>query len=205
MASVLVVFESEYGQASKIAEHIGEMTRRHGLDARVMEVDMAHAVDLRGYEAVAVVAPVYFGHHASHITAFVKSHAQLLSTRRTALFSVSNSAAATAPATREEAMRVARAFATSASWRPEIIATVAGAIAYPRYNFMLRFVMKHIAEREGQPTDTHRTHELTDWPALDRVIQNLVGPWAVSSTDQPAPPPPSPPPADAASLAPPLR
>lgn len=204
MASVLVVFESKYGQASKIAEHIGEMTRRHGLDARVMEVDMARAVDLRGYEAVAVVAPIYFGHHGSHISAFVRSHAQLLSARRTALFSVSNSAAATAPATREEAMRVARDFATSASWSPEIIATVAGAIAYPRYNFLLRFVMKHIAGREGQPTDTRKTHELTDWPALDRVIQNLVSPWAVSSTARAAPPP-SPPPPDAASLAAPLR
>lgn len=204
MASVLVIFESKYGQASKVAEHIGEMTRRHGVDARVMEVDVARVVDLRGYDAVAVVAPVYMGHHGSHITSFVRSHAQLLSARRSALFSVSNSAASGNPATREEAMRVARAFATQAKWSPEIIATVGGAIAYPRYNFILRFVMKRIAASEGNPTDTRRTHELTDWEALDRVIQNLVSPWTQPAPAVPAVVP-APPPPDAASLAPPLH
>lgn len=177
MASMLVVFESKYGQASKIAEHVGEMSRRYGLDARVVEVDVARSVDLRAFDAIAVVAPVYFQHHPRRITAFVKTRADILSKVRSGLFSVSNGATASDPAVREEAMRVARALVTATPWHPDVIATVGGAFAYPRYNFVLRYVMKKIAEQRGAPTDTRRTHELTDWAALDRDIALLLRPF----------------------------
>jgi menaquinone-dependent protoporphyrinogen oxidase len=34
--------------------------------------------------------------------------------------------------------------------------------------------MRRIARKEGAPTDTSRDHELTDWPALDRFVSDLV-------------------------------
>jgi menaquinone-dependent protoporphyrinogen oxidase len=47
---------------------------------------------------------------------------------------------------------------------------VAGTLAYSRYNFIIRFVMKRIARKNGAPTDTSRDYELTDWAALDRFV-----------------------------------
>jgi menaquinone-dependent protoporphyrinogen oxidase len=51
---------------------------------------------------------------------------------------------------------------------------VAGALAYSRYNFIIRFVMKQIARKAGAPTDTSRDYELTDWPTLDRFVTDAA-------------------------------
>jgi len=50
---------------------------------------------------------------------------------------------------------------------------VAGALSYTKYNFLVRFVMKRIAKAQGASTDTSRDHELTDWEALDHIVDEL--------------------------------
>jgi menaquinone-dependent protoporphyrinogen oxidase len=51
---------------------------------------------------------------------------------------------------------------------------VAGALAYSKYNFFIKLVMKAIARKAGGPTDTSRDYEFTDWPALDRFVLERV-------------------------------
>jgi menaquinone-dependent protoporphyrinogen IX oxidase len=34
--------------------------------------------------------------------------------------------------------------------------------------------MKRIAKAQGASTDTSRDHELTDWEALDRIVDEVV-------------------------------
>jgi menaquinone-dependent protoporphyrinogen oxidase len=177
MASLLVAFESKYGQGSKIAEHIGETARRRGHDARVLHFENLHGAELPQYDALAVVAPVYFGKHTSAMRSFLHAHlADLTGARRSAFFSVSNSAASHDEKARSEARRIAEAFPRELGWVPGHVATVAGAIAYPRYNFLLRFVMKRIPASKGDPTDTRRVHELTDWGRLDTDIAAMLAP-----------------------------
>jgi menaquinone-dependent protoporphyrinogen oxidase len=45
-------------------------------------------------------------------------------------------------------------------------ATGAGAFRFTRYGFLKRWVLRYIAYRRGQPTDTSQDYELTDWTAL---------------------------------------
>jgi menaquinone-dependent protoporphyrinogen oxidase len=51
---------------------------------------------------------------------------------------------------------------------------VAGALAYSRYNVIVRFVMKRIARQAGGPMDASRDDELTDWAALDRFVGDAL-------------------------------
>jgi menaquinone-dependent protoporphyrinogen oxidase len=173
MAKVLVVFESDYGQTAKIAEHIGALARRWGHEASVLRVASAGEVALEACDAVVVCAPVYFGKHPRGTARFVAARADMLATRPCAFVSVSGSAASPSSASRQEAERIAQAFVREERFDPRAVITAGGALAYPRYGFFLRAMMKWIAKRKGDPTDTSRVHERTDWPALDIALTDF--------------------------------
>ncbi|MEO8257290.1 MAG: flavodoxin domain-containing protein [Acidobacteriota bacterium] len=65
-------------------------------------------------------------------------------------------------------------FVEETAWRPARVLPVAGALAYSRYNFLIRFVMKRIARKAGAPTDTSRDYEFTDWSVLDAFIGDAI-------------------------------
>jgi len=54
------------------------------------------------------------------------------------------------------------------------VAAVAGSLTYTRYNFVTRFIMKHIAGRTGLPVDTSRDYEFTNWTKLDQLIEDFI-------------------------------
>ena len=45
---------------------------------------------------------------------------------------------------------------------------------YSKYNFLVRFFMRRIAQKEGGDTDTSRDYEYTDWEALDRLVDEVA-------------------------------
>ena len=73
-----------------------------------------------------------------------------------------------------DAQRMIDVFVTDTGWRPEHALAAAGALAYSKYNFLVRFLMKRIARKAGAPTDTSRDYEFTDWPALDRFVEEIA-------------------------------
>ena len=72
------------------------------------------------------------------------------------------------------------AFVRKTGWHPASTLPVAGALAYSRYNLLVRFVMKRIARSHGAPTDTSRDYEFTSWAALDRFVDA----WCVVPENQ---------------------
>ena len=84
-----------------------------------------------------------------------------------------------APAARREqgaadAQRMIDVFIAETGWQPTRALPVAGALAYSRYNFIVKFLMRRIARRAGAPTDTSRDYELTNWTALDRFVDETI-------------------------------
>jgi menaquinone-dependent protoporphyrinogen oxidase len=65
-------------------------------------------------------------------------------------------------------------FLGETGWRPPKIRAIAGALLYTKYNFILRFVMKHIAAAGGGDTDTSRNYDYTNWAELDRFVQEFT-------------------------------
>ena len=58
--------------------------------------------------------------------------------------------------------------------RPGGTATFSGALRYPRYGPVTRWIMKLISRRSGGPTDTSQEYEFTDWQAVDRFGEDLA-------------------------------
>lgn len=175
MRRVLIVHASTYGQTAKIAGRIAEVLWREGLEPAVMRADEASpTIDLTAYAGVIVASPVFIGGHPKAARRFVLQHRALLESRPSAFVQVSGSAAGKELRHVLDCERMIAKFLAETHWTPARTASVAGAFAYTQYGFLLKWMMKRIAMREGGPTDTTRDHELTDWGALEEFARGFA-------------------------------
>lgn len=186
-----VFYATREGHTRKVADRIAEDLRRHGIDTDVMNVRDIEQVSWGLYSAACVAASVHLGKHEPEMVAFVKRYRTQLSRLGAAFVSVTLSEAGAEDPNRLEADRRRAAddvkrmidlFLKDTGWRPERTLPVAGSLAYTKYNIFVRLLMKRIARKEGAPTDTSRDHELTNWPALDRFVDELVQPGTIVRT-----------------------
>lgn len=173
---VPVFFATSEGQTRRIAERLVAVLRERGLDSRAIDLSNADAgrVDWTSVRGVIVGASLHLGRHQKTADRFVRTHVAALNGVPSAFFSVSLSAASSDQKEIAEAGRLARAFAADRGWKPAMIASIAGRLAYTEYNILVRIVMKWIARREGAPTDTSLDHELTDWNQVDALALDMA-------------------------------
>lgn len=173
MSRILVLYASHHGQTLTIARRIAQRLRADDHDVQVIDASLGlHALPLPyGYDLVVLGSSVQFGKHVRSIEAYIRAHRAQLSLLQTAFFSVSMSAGQ-ANADADPNGYLAQTFARLA-WRPDLQIAIAGALRYPRYNWVLRHVMKAIARRAGHPTDITREHVLTDDAVVDAFAAKL--------------------------------
>jgi menaquinone-dependent protoporphyrinogen oxidase len=181
---IAIFYATREGQTAKIAGHIEHELQTTRIQVDVFDLkDLDYPIDWPSYDAACVAASVHLGRHEPEMIKFVKRHRPDLERLSAMFLSVSLSEAGaqdpTAPDERREkavadVQMMIDAFVKDSGWRPEHILPVAGALAYSRYNFIVRFVMKRIARANGAPTDTSRDYELTDWSKLDRFVRDRL-------------------------------
>ena len=91
-----------------------------------------------------------------------------------ALYQVSMTAAGTDPEHVVKAEQLVRRLQERTGVHPDLIVQFAGAIRYSQYGWVTKRVMRSIARREGNATDTTRDHEYTDWQAVDRCAGEIA-------------------------------
>ena len=187
-----IFFATREGQARRVAEHIADTLRDRGVTADLFDVrDRRVAIDWTAYETAFVVASVHLGQHEREMIRFVRAYRPELKRLGAAFVSLSLSQAGaederhSAEDRRRASADVERmidAFVAETGWQPAYVLPVAGAIAYRRYNLLVRFVMKRIARANGAPTDTSRNFELTNWAAVDRFVDAVKPPSTTRPT-----------------------
>lgn len=169
MARILVLHASWHGQATRIAERIGDVLSAQGhiVNVRSALAGPNVARDLAYWDGVVIGAAIHRGKHHIRLRHLIRQHLATLRARPTAFFSVSLSAAGT-PRQRETAVKMMDQFLDATGWNPDELATFAGALQYSRYPWPLRYMMRFIASMAGRDTDTRRDYEYTDWSAVER-------------------------------------
>jgi menaquinone-dependent protoporphyrinogen oxidase len=187
-----VFFATREGQARRVAEHIADTLHGRGVATDLFDVrDVREAVDWNRYETAFVVASVHLGKHEKEMTRFVRAHRpefERLGANFVSL-SLSQAGAQDERHSADDRRRASAdvegmidAFVATTGWRPARVLPAAGALAYRRYNLLVRFVMKRIARANGAPTDTSRNYELTDWAAVDRFVDAVMPPSTTRPT-----------------------
>lgn len=176
MRDVLIFYATTDGQTGRIAERIAKDIGARGFHARAIDVasDEAANVDWQNVRGVLLGASLHAGHHQKAAAEFAARHRDRLNLYPSAFFSVSLSAASSNPDEIATAVRLARELPANAGWRPTFVETFAGRLAYTRYGWLTRMMMRQIARKEGGPTDTHHDHELTDWDMVARFATRMA-------------------------------
>jgi menaquinone-dependent protoporphyrinogen oxidase len=164
---ILVVFGTTHGHTAKVATAIGKAIDRAGAQAVVADATReAAAIDVDGFDGVIVAASVHAGGYQDGVLDWVLRHARSLNAMPTAFVSVCLGVLQDDAKVDAELAQLRGRFFDKTGWTPQIVLPVAGALAYSRYNFVTRTLMKRIAAQAGGDTDTSRDYEYTDWQAL---------------------------------------
>ena len=176
MCEVPVFYATTDGQTRLIAEYLARAFRSLGLESAALDVAnvAAWSVDRGGVRAVVLGASVHAGKHQSTAAKFVAAHRQWLNQLPSAFFSVSLSVASANQAEVEAARALARTFLEETGWHPTRVVCFAGRLAYTRYGWLKRMLMRRIARNEGGPTDTRRDHELTNFADVAALATGMA-------------------------------
>lgn len=153
---VLVAYASKYGATAGIAERIGEVLRRQGVQADVVSAERAG--DLAPYTAVVVGSGVYAGNWLKGAAAFLSRHEAELATRPVWLFSDGPTGEGD-PVALMKGWRFPQGLqAVADRIRPRDIALFHGALDPAKLNWAERLILRAIKAPVG---------DYRDWPAIE--------------------------------------
>jgi len=173
---IVVLYGSFDGQARRIAERMAQVIGRGGHQVDVVSAHDPAIPDLiAASNAVLAGGAVRYGHHAKFLERAVRDNRAAIASRPNAFFSVCMSAAGP-NAKAATAWGYVDEFITRTGWQPGRIASLAGALAWSRYNPLMKLMMRFIVKTAGGDTDTSRDREYTDWDAVDRFAAEFEYP-----------------------------
>lgn len=169
---ILVLYGTTEGQTRRIARFIVDRLIAAGHEASLVDAAEAAAeLNPRTFSAAVIAASLHTGHYQSAVVDFVRRHHDALNPMPTAFVSVSLSAASHDADDLDGLARCVANFERHTGWTPREIHHAAGAFRFTQYDFLKRWALKYIAYRKGQPTNTSRDYELTDWDALGAFVE----------------------------------
>jgi len=174
MSKILIVYGTKEGQTAKIAQRIGDIAREQG---KQVDVNNAREVpsnkSLKDYSAILVGSSIHAGHFNRSVLRFIRRYKSDLGSVPSGFFSVSLSDTMEA---KNRAMMDHQLdkFYEKCGWHPKTVGRFAGSISYTKYGFFTRHMMKWMAQTQGNPTDTTRDHEFTDWNQVAEFANAFV-------------------------------
>jgi menaquinone-dependent protoporphyrinogen oxidase len=175
MSKFLIVYGTKEGQTCKIAEHLKSHITNLG-----HQTDLSNAENFppkfpfEGYNGILIGASIHAGFFSPAAKNFVKQHKSTLDRIPSAFYSVSLSDANVKVEDRKKLDPYLESFFRKTGWRPICVGRFGGALKYSQYGVLTRFVMTKIARAEGQPTDTSRDYEFTEWDKVDQFGDEFV-------------------------------
>ncbi|HEX9564766.1 MAG TPA: flavodoxin domain-containing protein [Gemmatimonadaceae bacterium] len=172
---ILIVYGSSYGQTAKIARRIAERLQGRQLEVELVDARSAGpTLSPDDYAGVVVGSSLIVRGVQPAVRQFIKRNVATLNRGFSAYFQVSASAGSVDRSGREAAVKVLDGFLEQSGWTPKLKASIAGAVNYTQYGFLLRWYMKRASSRHGGATDTSRDHEYTDWVQVDRFANDVA-------------------------------
>jgi menaquinone-dependent protoporphyrinogen oxidase len=171
-----VAYGTRHGKSAQLARRIADRMHEAGHDVSTVDLRADRNASLTGYEAVVVGASVHGASFEREVRQWVTHHRDEIAARPNAFFTVSLTSVDHDPEHRERMREMLSKFYKATGWRPQDVATFAGALVYSKYNPLLRWVMKGIVRREGHPefTDMSHDYDFTDYAQVDAFARRFT-------------------------------
>ncbi len=162
MAKALFLYSSREGQTKKIFSHI--QTDLSEYDCELLDLHTIDKVDFSQYERVLIGASIRYGHLNKKLYQFIERNLSSLQQSKVAFFCVNLTARKEDQGKdTPEGSAYIKTFLKKSPWQPQLIGVFAGALYYPRYNWLDRTMIKFIMSMTGGETDTSKEVEYTNW------------------------------------------
>jgi menaquinone-dependent protoporphyrinogen oxidase len=169
---VLLAYHSSEGQATRVADCIASVLRDAGATVEVVAAEQAP--DPAGFDGVVLGDSIHAGRHSRQLTRYVSAHVEQLNRMPVALFQVSLTSAGHDAQHELLAHDLLRKLLDATGLDPDLVGLFAGALAYTRYGWFKRHLMRSIARREGGDTDITHDYEYTDWDAVEEFARDAL-------------------------------
>ena len=180
MTRILVVYGTTEGQTRKVAIELSIALRRAGAEVDIFPAS-PRAPGPAEYAAIIVAASLHAGKYQRPVRQWLRGHAEELRGKPAAFVSVCLMARDPRQEAQLRLVKIMRDFVDSCGWNPAYLKPVAGALAYTKYGWFTRWVMKRIAARMGGDTDTSRDHDYTDWADVRAFAREFLVRVSVTS------------------------
>ena len=143
-----------------------------GIDANIWDATLAPAPD--DYQGVVVGDSIHAQHHSRELRRYLHDHHATLARLPLGLFQVSMTSA-TDDATHTDAARgLVEDLESEVDLHPDVVALLAGRLAYTQYGWLKRRIMRWISKREGGETDTSHDYEYTNWDVVRQFADDIA-------------------------------
>ncbi|MHA7833078.1 MAG: flavodoxin domain-containing protein [Algiphilus sp.] len=141
MPTARILYASTHGQTEKIAGYMAGRLRAQGMDATACDVQAADVpAQWMQCDVLFIGCSVYVRRFQRALDAFIRQHRDALNAHPNAVFFSVSASAANAPGGKAVAALVAT-YLASVGWQPADCAHFAGAVKYPRYGRLTRWMM----------------------------------------------------------------
>lgn len=169
----LILFSTRDGQTREIASYLASELKEQGIYADVVNLNRTEEIVWQDYDRVVIGASIRYGHFHPAVDRFVKKHAATLNAMPGAFYSV-NLVARKAEKRTPQTNSYTRKFLLSSPWQPKLCAVFAGALRYPRYRWLDRFMIRLIMKMTGGETDTTKEVVYTDWQQVASFAREIA-------------------------------
>ena len=178
MPRILLVYATREGQTEKVAMRITEHLQNLDVNVQIYnakDADLIRNIELNSFDLLVFGGSMHAGGIEEELINFINENAHEISSMPRSFFLVVLSAATKDPELRESWLADARdKMNQQLAVEFTEVEMIAGALAYSKYSFPLKWVMRRIAAKAGEGTDISRDYEYTNWEQVERYAHSLV-------------------------------
>lgn len=169
---VLVAFASQHGHTRLIVARLAALWREAGHEVALIDLTGRADAALEDADLTVVASAVYSNQAHDDVLKWLRTHADALADRRSALVSVSLAAAIEGDEGEAMCLDYVAELSDVTGFEPRHVAMVAGALAESSYDPATRALLKVATWR--RPLGIHGDVVLTDWDALEATARSWV-------------------------------
>ncbi len=172
MEKLLILYATRFEHTRVIVERMAAILR-DDFACDIRDIRTGPAADLSDYQAAIIGSPILYGHFHRPIRNFAKTHAAQLNAMPSAFFGINLVARKPEKRTAETNPYV-RKFLKKTPWHPGHVGVFAGALFYPRYNWLDRAAIRLIMRITGGEIDPAKEVVYTDWDSVERFARECA-------------------------------